>query len=65
MIFMKWLRRLVLGFVGLFSAYGALASLEPTETSSIHLGWLIFYLTVFSVVMAFLIRDVVTMWRCR
>jgi hypothetical protein len=27
----------------MFCGYGALASLEPTDTSSVHWGWLIFY----------------------
>lgn len=43
----------------MFCGYGALASLEPTETSSAHWGWLIFYCLIGAL---FLIMAVWLVW---
>ena len=59
--FMKFLKLALVPLVllaAMFCGYGALASLEPTETSSIHWGWLTFYClfgTMFLAIAAWLV----------
>ena len=49
MIALRLLRIAIVGFVALFSIFGAFASFEPKADGSIHSGWLVFYLVLFVV----------------